>query len=71
MSVKIERILSKLKTAQAEWANQVLAGSTGRDAYEFGRVSGVYQGLLRAEKMITDIIGEADDRKGTTNLDPK
>lgn len=65
MSVKIERIIDKLKKTQAEWADGILRGKgSGRDSYEFGRACGTYQGLLKAEEIINEIIGEPDDKNG-------
>jgi len=62
MSAKIEKIIESIKRHQAEYAHAVLIAPPGRDAYEFGRVCGIYQGLRQAEQLINEAIGEPDDR---------
>lgn len=56
----IEKFLSRLKERQPQFAVEALSNAGQRDAFEFGRMSGVLQGLKMAESILEDILGEAD-----------
>lgn len=45
-----------------ETATNALASPQGRDAFEYGRMSGLYAGLNEARNLVLDLISEEDDR---------
>ena len=58
----IQLYLERLKSAKAEYAHNVLRSPPKETEYGFGQVCGVYEGFLRAEQLLEDVIGEEDDR---------
>lgn len=58
MSNKINHLLNAIKKAQAEHSHASLVRPAGRDAFEYGRAVGFYQGLCQVEIFINDILKE-------------
>jgi hypothetical protein len=52
------RILSALKRELDEIAHQAMGSPVGRDAFEYGRVTGMYAGLQRAVEVVEMAIGD-------------
>jgi hypothetical protein len=52
------RILSTLKRELDEIAHQAMGSPVGRDAFEYGRVTGMYAGLQRAVEVVEMAIGD-------------
>ena len=48
----IERVLIALKKEQREFAESAMAHPAHRDAFEYGRVTGHYSGLMKAVETI-------------------
>jgi len=55
--------LDRLKKKQMEYAIASLKTPSDRTEFGYGQASGVYQGLLIAEQLFEEVIGE--DRDGT------
>ena len=55
-------LLRVLEAKQAELAKSLLSAPLGRDAFEFGRSSGLYHGLEMAKNAIIDFYEEADKK---------
>ncbi|CAB4145672.1 hypothetical protein UFOVP1204_5 [uncultured Caudovirales phage] len=53
-----ERIIRAIRDQKSELAESSLARPQERDAFEFGRVSGMYVGLSRALQIIENILNE-------------
>ena len=60
--MRVEMLLRVLETQQADLAKSLLASPLGRDAFEFGRSSGLYHGLEMAKNAIIDFYEEADKK---------
>jgi hypothetical protein len=60
--MRVEMLLRVLEARQAELAKSLLASPLGRDAFEFGRSSGLYHGLEMAKNAIIDFYDEADKK---------
>jgi len=56
-------LLQRLETEQASLAREALGKPSGRDAYEYGRVVGMYAGLERAKQLLFEVNDELE-RKG-------
>jgi hypothetical protein len=52
------RILSALKRELDEFAHQAMSSPAGRDAFEYGKVTGMYAGLKRAVEVVEMAIGD-------------
>jgi tetrahydromethanopterin S-methyltransferase subunit G len=61
--VRIESLLQRLETTQAELAKEALGRPTGRDAFEYGRAVGLYAGLELAKTTLIEMVSE-HERKG-------
>ena len=60
--MNIERAIMLIEKEQQELAVAALRSPNSRDAFEYGRVSGVYAGLERAkEVLISTIVSKEDD----------
>lgn len=63
MDTHIEkRFLQRLKNKQFEYADSVLRTPKQKTEFGFGEVCGVYQGLLLAERLFNEVIGEENDQ---------
>ena len=56
----IEMLLRRLDEEQARLAHESLRQPQDRDAYEYGRVVGLYGGLQRAKDVLIDFVAEKD-----------
>lgn len=64
MPERTNSFLKKLAKAREEHANAVLIAPKDPTAFEYGRVSGFYQGLVAAESLINEVLAEeANERK--------
>ena len=59
--MQIDRVLNLLTTAQQELAVAALRSPNSHDAFEYGRMVGMYAGLERALEVIMSTIKEEDD----------
>jgi hypothetical protein len=71
----IERVLIALKKEQKEFADSAMRSPAHRDAFEYGRVTGHYSGLMKAVEtieMALNVESEDDDhgynRRGETSF---
>lgn len=63
MSSSIEKnYLKALKDLQAQYAHEVLQSPKIASEFGYGQVSGNYQGLLLAEQLFKETIGEENER---------
>jgi hypothetical protein len=56
--VDIKVVLQRLERAQAEVSHGALQQPQSRDAFEYGRVVGLYAGLVLAKEVIIDLVTE-------------
>ena len=56
--MQIDRVLNLLTTAQQELAVAALRSPNSHDAFEYGRMVGMYAGLERALEIIMSTINE-------------
>lgn len=63
--MRVEQLLRLLEQKQADLAKGLLAAPLGRDAFEFGRSTGLYAGLEMAKDAILGFYEdvETDSRK--------
>jgi hypothetical protein len=61
--VRIESLLQRLETAQAELAKETLERPTGKDSFDYGRAVGMYAGLEMAKTTLIEMVSE-QERKG-------
>lgn len=60
----IEKIfLERLHKAKAEFAQAVLQHPKDKTEFGFGEASGKYKGLLLAEQLFNQVIGEEEDNE--------
>jgi len=57
----IDKVLNAIKQAQQELAMAALGKPNSHDAFEYGRVVGMYAGLEHALEVIMSTIKEEDD----------
>lgn len=55
------RFLDRLKSTQVEYATETLRTPQNQTAFGFGEASGMYKGLLLAERLFEEVIGDDDD----------
>lgn len=60
--MKIEHLLQRLETEQARLATEALAHPSGRDAFDYGKVVGMYAGLEHAKRALLDMVAEREKR---------
>jgi hypothetical protein len=58
----IELLLKRLEAEQAALARSALQRPQGRDAFEYGRVSGMYGGFAKALEIILAMVDDKDRR---------
>lgn len=56
------KYLERLKSKQIEYATETLRTPKNRTAFGFGEASGTYLGLLLAEQLFEEVVGEDRDR---------
>jgi len=59
--MQIDRVLNLLTTAQQELAISALRSPNSHDAFEYGRMVGMYAGIERAIEVILSTIKEDND----------
>lgn len=59
----IDALLRKIDNEMAECAQTALARPAARDAFEYGRMSGIYAGMNRVREIILQINDEADAKE--------
>ena len=59
----MEKLLVALIEQRAEVADQSLKQPADRSAFEYGRVSGMYQGLTMAIVAVQDLLAEKEDEE--------
>lgn len=60
--MSIERAVMLIEREQQDLAAAALRSPNSRDAFEYGRVSGVYAGLERAKEiLLSTIVSEDED----------
>ena len=58
--VDIKLVLQRLERAQAEVSHGALQQPQSHDAFEYGRVVGLYAGLALAREVIVDLVSERE-----------
>lgn len=53
-------LLRRLDEEQAQLAHESLRQPQSRDAFEYGRVVGIYAGLQRAKDVLVEFVAEKD-----------
>lgn len=61
--MRLETLLQRLETEQARLATEALKQPASRDAFEYGRVVGMYAGIEQAKIALIDLVKE-DERNG-------
>jgi hypothetical protein len=59
----LAKLIRALETEQQTFAADALVKPRTLDASEYGRVSGIYQGLERAKQLIQKVIADEDERE--------
>lgn len=62
----IDPLIKRLEDEQRDFALEALTKPSGRDAFEYGRVAGVCEGIERARRIVEDIL--MDRERKTYNL---
>ena len=57
----VANLLKRLEEERDEHAKASLSTPAGRDAFDYGRACGLYQGLVQAHRLLMDTISEAED----------
>jgi len=60
--MRIEVLLQRLETAQADLAGEALRQPQDKTEFEYGRVTGLYAGLELAKGILIDTVAEKDRR---------
>lgn len=61
--IKLERLLDAIVRAKLQHSDSSLRNPSNRDSFEYGRVTGIYQGLCSVEVMINDILKEDENNE--------
>lgn len=61
--MRIESLLQRLETAQAQLAKEALERPTGKEGFDYGRAVGMYAGLEHAKNTLIEMVAE-HERKG-------
>ena len=56
-----QRFLERLKEQQRDYATATLQHPPDKSEFGYGEASGTYHGLLIAEQLFKEVIGEEDD----------
>ncbi len=59
--VVLQKFLQRLKEEQASCID-LLATPNDQTAFGYGKASGLYNGLRRAERLFEEVVGEEEDR---------
>lgn len=57
--MRIEVFLQRLEQSQTDLARDALQQPQGRDAFEYGRVVGIFAGLELAKTVLIDMVAES------------
>jgi len=57
----MEKLLTALIARRAEVSHEALARPAERSSFEYGRVSGVYQGLTAAIEALQDVLADKEE----------
>lgn len=55
-------LLRRLEAEQQKLASEALGRPSGRDAFEYGRVTGIYAGLEHAKQVLLDTLRDDEER---------
>ena len=58
--MRVEILLRRLEDEQKTLAIEALSRPQGKDAYDYGRVVGIYAGLEQAKNLILDTMAEKE-----------
>lgn len=58
--MRIESLLQRLETAQAQLAKEALERPTGKDSFDYGRAVGLYAGLELAKTTLIETVAERE-----------
>lgn len=59
----MDKLLVELIERRSEIAHVALANPSGRDSFEYGRVSGMYQGLTVAIEAVQAMLADKEDEE--------
>jgi hypothetical protein len=54
--------LRRIETEMAECAQRALASPQRRDAFEYGRMAGIYGGLARSREIVLAMLDDEDEK---------
>lgn len=57
-----DALLKRIEQEMAACAQQALASPQGRDAFEYGRMAGLYAGLRRASELVLAALDDEDEK---------
>lgn len=60
--MRIETLLQRLETEQVRLATEALKQPASRDAFEYGRVVGMYAGLEMAKASLLALVADHEER---------
>ena len=58
--MRVEILIRRIEDEQASLAKDALSRPQGKDAYDYGRVVGIYAGLEQAKSLISDLMAEKE-----------
>ena len=58
--MRVEILIRRIEDEQASLAKDALSRPQGKDAYDYGRVVGIYAGLEQAKNLILDTMAEKE-----------
>ncbi len=58
--MRVEILIRRIEDEQASLAKDALSRPLGKDAYDYGRVVGIYAGLEQAKGLISDLMAEKE-----------
>jgi limonene-1,2-epoxide hydrolase len=62
VDIVLRRFLAALKEEQSKHAFNSLSRPPNKTEFGFGHVCGIHAGLIRAEQLFEEVIGEEEDR---------
>lgn len=58
--MRVEILIRRIEDEQALLARDALSRPQGKDAYDYGRVVGIYAGLEQVKSLISDLMAEKE-----------
>lgn len=58
--MRIESLIQRIENEQQTLATEALARPAGREAFDYGRVVGIHEGLERAKQAIIAMVSEKE-----------